>query len=160
MFIFFLILIYSSTVVLPQKTLWAQTTTPATDGMTSTQFDTTDFPLWAKDLRRAEIIAFGTYPFAFFVANFTLDTYRTRTSGAPKTKDDQITTLLAAAGGAVFLALIDYGIMRYKRSLLEKESKKIPEGTPVIIQKPLYGSNEDPELPAAPQSGETKLPQK
>jgi hypothetical protein len=157
-FVFFLILIYSGAGLLPQKTLWAQTP----GGMTSTQFDTTDFPLWAKDLRRAEIIAFGTYPFVFFVTNWGLDTYRSRTSGAPKTQDDKITTLFAAAGGAVFLALVDHIIVRYKRNLLEKENKSILEETPIIIQTPLYADKEGPapERPAPPQNPEGKRPER
>ncbi len=35
-----------------------------------------EFPNWAKDLRRAEIIFFGTIPFSFFYSTFSYDFYR------------------------------------------------------------------------------------
>ena len=35
-----------------------------------------EFPGWAKDLRRAEIIFFGTIPFSFFYSSFSYDFYR------------------------------------------------------------------------------------
>jgi hypothetical protein len=125
-----------------------------TDGMDSHQFDTTGFPQWAKDLRRGEIIAFGSFPFMYFFSNFLYDFYRWPTHGwdnryAPwpfnsagtieKTQDEKKRTIGIAAGAAVVIALIDYGIMRYKRERLEKESRSLPEGTPIIILTPMYG---------------------
>jgi hypothetical protein len=122
-------------------------------GMTSTQFDMSGFPLWAKDLRRGEIVAFGSFPFMYFFANFGFDTYCWLNHGndmryAPwplnsagtvgKTTDEKIMTLGIAAGGAVLIALIDYGIMRYKRSRLEREQLNLPDGTPIIIRRPLF----------------------
>jgi len=118
----------------------------------SVQFDMSEFPLWAKDLRRAEIVAFGSFPFMYFFSNFGIDTYRWATHGnnmryAPwplnsagtieKTNDEKFLTLGIAAGGAVIIALIDYGIMRYKRNILEREQGNLPDGTPVIIRRPL-----------------------
>lgn len=35
-----------------------------------------EFPQWAKDLRRWEIIFFGTIPFSFFYTSFSYDFYR------------------------------------------------------------------------------------
>jgi hypothetical protein len=135
---------------------WSQATGDA--GMTSTQFDMSGFPLWAKDLRRGEIVAFGSFPFMYFFANFGYDTYRWSNHGndmryAPwpfnsagtvgKTKDEKIITLGIAAGGSILVALIDYGIMRYKRNLLEKERRNLPEGSPVIIRRPLFEGEAD-----------------
>ena len=132
----------------------AQTTTPPTSGpaMNSTQFDMSGFPLWARDLRRAEIIAFGSFPFAYFFANFGFDTYRWANNGwdtryAPwpinftgnieQTQDEKLFTLGIAAGGAILIAVVDHFIMRYKRNLAEKEAAKIPEANPIIIRTPL-----------------------
>ena len=142
---FFLILVYQSAV-------WAQT--DSTESMTSTQFDTTDFPLWAKDLRRAEIIAFGTFPFTYLLIDITSNTYRSFTSGAGRTQDEIIRTLGYAAVGSVLLSIIDHGVMRYRRSILAKEKENLPEAVPIIIQKPLYeGSDEKaPERPAGQNS--------
>jgi hypothetical protein len=129
----------------------------------SNQFDMTGFPLWAKDLRRAEIVAFGAFPFMYFFSNFGFDTYRWLNHGndmryAPwpfnsagtigKNTNEKIITLGIAAGGAVLVALIDYGIMRYKRNRLQKEQENLPDGTPIIIRKPLFGKEEEADLDA------------
>ena len=151
-FFFVLIVIYFSTA----SWLPAQT---ASDTTTNIAFDMTDFPLWAKDLRRAEIIAFGSYPFAYFLSNFAFDFYRsqqhgwdrrympspfTSAGGIGKTQEEQISTIFVAAGVSVAVALIDHLIMRHKRKLLEIEKSKIQEVPPVIIQKPLTLENEEP----------------
>ena len=132
--------------------LCAQTTSTTDPDMVSSQFDTTDFSQWAKDLRRAEIIAFGSFPFAYFFSNFIYDSYRwsnngwdtryapwpiTSAGGVGQTPDEKIMTLGIAAGGAILIALVDYGIMRYKRNKLERENSNLPEGTPIIIRTPL-----------------------
>jgi hypothetical protein len=116
--------------------------------------DASGFPQWAKDLRRGEIVAFGSFPFAFFFATISMDLYRSATHGwdrryAPwpvkpagsidMTEDEQILTLSLAAGGAVLIALTDYAIVRYKRSKAEQRSRELPAGTPIIIRKPLSG---------------------
>jgi hypothetical protein len=130
----------------------------------ATQFDTSEFPQWAKDLRRGEIVAFGSFPFAFFFATISMDLYRSATHGwdrryAPwpvkpagsidMTKDEQILTLGLAAGGAVLIALTDYAIVRYKRSKAERRSRELPAGTPIIIRKPLNGE----EVPGETEEG-------
>lgn len=149
-------------------------TTPSDPSMNSTQFDMTGFPQWARDLRRGEIIAFGSFPFAYFFTNFGVDLYRTAANGwdssyAPwpftgagaidKTQNEKIMTIGIAAGGAVLLALIDFGIMKYKRNREEMESRNLPPGTPIIIRKPL---NEDeggnPADTETPDSSETGAP--
>ena len=125
----------------------------------SNQFDTSDFPQWAKDLRRAEIIAFGSFPFTYFFSNFAYDTYRWSNNGwdtryAPwpikgagaieQNKDEKLKVIGIAAGGAVLIALIDYSIVRYKRN--QKESRSLPAGTPIIVRTPLNGEETDKEL--------------
>ena len=39
-------------------------------------FDMSGFPQWAKDVRRFDIIAFGSFPFSMFFVNFFYDFYR------------------------------------------------------------------------------------
>ena len=124
----------------------------------SNQFDMSEFPLWAKDLRRAEIVAFGSFPFMYFFSNFGVDTYRWATHGnnmryAPwpfnsaatieKKNDEKFLTIGIAAAGAVLVALIDYAIMSYKRNRLERERENLPDGTPIIIRRPLYDEEAD-----------------
>jgi hypothetical protein len=125
----------------------------------SAEFDMTGFPLWAKDLRRGEIVALGSFPFAFFFANFGIDTYRFLTHNydtryapwpfAPaasieQTQSEKFRTLGIAAGGAIVIALVDYAIVRYKRSREQVELRDLPDGTPIIIRRPLYEEDDTP----------------
>jgi len=44
-------------------------------------YDVNEFPQWARDLRRFEIIFFGTVPFSFFYASFGYSIYTYASSG-------------------------------------------------------------------------------
>jgi hypothetical protein len=131
--------------------LQAQST--STTGTANTEFDMTGFPLWAKDLRRGEIVAFGSFPFAYFFANFGFDTYRFFTHGydtrfAPwpftaaaaveQTQSEKFLTLGIAAGGAIVIAIVDYAIVRHKRNKEQSEQRNLPDGTPIIIRRPRW----------------------
>ena len=139
-------------VLISLPALWAQTQGSTESFMPSSHFDMTGFPQWARDLRRIEIIAFGSFPFAYFFSSFFYDTYRCASNGwdqryAPwpfesagsigKSHDDRINVLLIAAGTAVVISLVDYTIVRIKRSRYEREIRNLPAGTPIIIRKPL-----------------------
>ena len=132
--------------------LMAQTT-PSDPSMTSTQFDMKNSPQWAKDLRRAEIVAFGSFPFMYLFSNIGVDTYRffregrdfayapwplTSAGGAEKEPWEKGLTLGIAAGGAILIAVIDYSIELHKRNKKQKEIMSLPEGTPIIIRTPLF----------------------
>ena len=128
--------------------------------MPASYFDMSSFPQWARDLRRAEIITFGAFPFAYLVTNISYDTYRfsqhdwdTRYApwpikGAGAIEQDtkeKLTVIGIATGLAVSIALIDYGIVRIKRYRAEKQVRSMPEGTPIIIMKPLGESESETE---------------
>jgi len=115
-------------------------------------FDMTGFPQWTRDLRRAEIVAFGSFPFAYFFATFAFDTFRLAThdwdsqyapwpakpAGAPGYSDDEQTTLITvAAGGAIFVAAVDCVIELVKRYKAAAEARKLPAGTPIITRRPI-----------------------
>ena len=127
---------------------------------TATQFDMTGFPQWARDLRRGNIVAFGSFPFMYLFANFTFDTYRYASHGGNRlyapwpfkpagavghTRQDRLNILGLAAGGAVLFALVDHGIVRYRRNRAEREIRALAPGTPVIIRTPLYEYEEEEE---------------
>jgi hypothetical protein len=59
-------------ITIPAFYISAQTTTTTP----SNSFITEDMPQWAKDLRRGEIVAFGSIPFTMFIATFAMDMYR------------------------------------------------------------------------------------
>ena len=154
------------------KPLWAQTSS-SDSSMISYQFDMSSFPQWTRDLRRGEIVAFGSFPFMYFFSNFAIDIYRCANNGwdrryAPwpfdsagsigKDQDERILTLGVAAGSAVVVALIDYGIERYKRSKREREIMELPEGTPIIIRRPLSGEEGKGNQTGKPELDETGNP--
>ena len=136
----------------------AQSSSTSGTELVSTQFDTTGFPHWAKDLRPGEIVAFGSFPFAYFFTHIIHDTYRTAThnwdrryapwplkaAGAVElTQKEQFVTLGIAAGGAVLIAVADHLIVRYKRNKQQREIRNLPEGTPIIIRRPMEEKTEE-----------------
>jgi hypothetical protein len=118
-------------------------------------FDTTGFPQWAKDLRRFEIVAFGSYPFTIFFATTGMDLYRwnaangmdlndlryapwpLKSTGAVEMdKEEYKKTMIIAAGASVAVALVDYLIVQIKRNKARRIAARIPVGTTTIIKKP------------------------
>ena len=116
-------------------------------------FDMTGFPQWSRDLRRASIIAFGSFPFMYLFANFAYDSGRLAANSwdmryAPwpfnsagtieKTQGEKFLTIGIAAGSAVIIALVDQAIMLSRRNRQERESRNLPDGSPIIIRRPLH----------------------
>jgi hypothetical protein len=128
-----------------------------------------EWPQWARDLRRADIITFGSFPFSFFLAGIIVDTYRasqhnwdTRYGPWPvnmggavsRTTDEHLTTIFVAAGGAVLVATADYIIQRVKRERAAREAARLVPPDPGIIRKPWPpGEEAEDSVP-----GETPLP--
>jgi hypothetical protein len=110
-----------------------------------------EFPQWVRDIRRAEIIAFGSFPFTMFVATFAMDTGRYfthdmnlqyapwpfKSGGAIEMDtDEHKITLFAAIGASVAIALADSIIVRIKRAKVEKQRLSLPEGEVIELRKP------------------------
>ena len=151
----------------------AQSTTTDTTVVDPTIFNTTGFPQWAKDLRRWEIIAFGSFPFTMFATTFAMDTrswidqngmdwsergrryapWPLKTAGAiDMTNKEHETTLLIAAGVSVALAFTDLIIVQIKRHKERRRAENLPTGN-IIINKspwPEGGGESSPEAPSAP----------
>ncbi|MDR1956022.1 MAG: hypothetical protein LBQ30_04135 [Treponema sp.] len=123
---------------------------------TTTWFDTTGLPQWAKDVRRAEIVAFGSFPFTMFLATTAVDLYRSAThdwdtryapwpakaAGAvDMTEDEQLITITAAALSSVVISLVDFFIVHYKRTKQARKLDTQPGEIPIIIRKPLLEEN-------------------
>jgi hypothetical protein len=117
---------------------------------TSSGFDTTDFPQWAKDLRRWDIILFGSFPFAMFTATFFHDMYRwnnangmdfseagrryapwpLKSAGAVEmTKEEYERTIWAAVGLSVAVAVTDLIIHKAKQNRERRRIDSMPTGT-------------------------------
>ncbi|MDR2807396.1 MAG: hypothetical protein LBB43_00105 [Spirochaetaceae bacterium] len=108
-------------------------------------------PQWLKDLRRAEIVAFGSFPFTMFASNFAIDSIRFlshdanalyapwpfKPAGAiDMTDGEKGVTISVAVAASLIIALVDYLIVQHKR----KADTKKPGNEAVIIRTPLYWS--------------------
>jgi hypothetical protein len=128
---------------------------------TSFGLDLSGSPQWVRDLRRAEIVAFGTFPFTFFFTSFTMDSIRLvnhnwdgryapwpfRAAGAiDMTHNEKMLTLGIAAGTSILIALIDYLIVRSQRNKRNQEILSMPPGTPIIIRRPAEENESEPPL--------------
>jgi len=141
--------------------LMAQTTTtPDAD-------ETSNRPLWLRDLRRWEIVAFGSFPFTMFFSTIGMDMYRwhretgmdwgrreyapwpiTAAGGAAMTDEEHRRTIFIAIGLSAGVAIADHFIQRGRRERERRRAEAIPAGTVLIIRTPLF--EDEPEEPDGP----------
>ncbi|GMO34095.1 MAG: hypothetical protein Ta2F_10130 [Termitinemataceae bacterium] len=122
----------------------AQTTTTATEDPEYV------YPQWVKDLRRADVVAFGVFPFAWLIASTAMDLYRSsqhgwdrnyypwpaKPAGAPAmTNEEYVRTLIIAGSISVGLALVDALIVHIKRRRIARNNESLPRGDPIIIKR-------------------------
>jgi hypothetical protein len=132
----------------------AQTQTRTVNEISSFSIQPTEeeFPLWAKDLRRAEIITFGSLPFTMLFSTIAVDTYLMAThdwdiryapwpirgAGAIEMSVDQrILTLGIALGSSILISVADNIIIQVKRSREAEKAAALPAGDPIIIRRPI-----------------------
>ncbi len=127
-----------------------------------------EFPRWALDLRRAEIVAFGVLPFTVFFTSFALDSYRfadhgwdfryapwpLKSAGAVLMDQNQMVGVFAAGVlGAALIALADYWIhgSKLRAQKQKEEAQRAPDFS--ISREPLRSP--PTELPplAPPSTG-------
>jgi hypothetical protein len=102
-----------------------QTVTPQIEPYTKDEF-----PQWARDLRRTEIITFGSLPFITLTATLGFGIARWANGGtfpnpldksaSGYTQDEQIQILLISVGTSVVLGLTDLTINLVKRHSAKK----------------------------------------
>lgn len=103
-----------------------------------------EFPLWARDLRRAEIVAFGSLPFTLFLSRIGVDTWRWSnnswdmqyapwplkgTSAVDMTSDEARASIAIAFGISTLIAIADHLIVRHKRTQAQVQAQKRPRAT-------------------------------
>jgi len=114
-------------------------------------------PQWVKDLRRWEIVAFGSIPFTIFTATFAMDMYRWNDANGMDFSDegrryapwpmksagavvmerkDQEMVFLVAGGLSVGIAMADQVIYQIKRYRARKRVETLPVGTTIITKNP------------------------
>ena len=123
----------------------------------SASVDATEFPQWAKDIRRWEIVAFGSYPFTMFTTTFGMDMYRwsqangmdfsdtgrryapwpLKSAGAvDMTNKEYETTMIIAASMSAVIAVADLIIVQIKRHKARQRAESLPVGTTIISRRP------------------------
>lgn len=133
-----------------------------------TTYANVSFPQWVKDLRRTEIITFGSLP---FVTLWTTVGYSLAVKGefhSPVDKsssgfdtDDQKTIIGIAAATSVGLGLIDLGITLIRRHIKAKQNRNLRPDEVTII--PLSQEKKEREKNARAEtydpSSEPQIPQ-
>lgn len=106
----------------------------------SSNYDDINFPQWTKDLRRTEIITFGSLPFVtlWTTVGYSLITYGEFRNPLDKstdsfTEDDQWNIIKISAVTCLALGLTDLTINLISRSQKESRLKKLREMQPYTI---------------------------
>ena len=130
-------------------------------------FDPSTVPQWAKDIRRVDIITFGTFPFSMFLSTFVYEMFRWnnqngldfseagrryapwpfKSAGAyDLTAGDYGNIVLIAAGLSLSLAITDLVITLIKRDREKRRVQSIPSGSYEIETRPYVDieANEPP----------------
>lgn len=119
----------------PEPTVEPGMTPETAPKQTPVPYEEDEFPQWAKDLRRAEIIVIGSIPFTMFLAIEIFDIYRYVSmdfnpdyapwpfrGSAPYELEEKFGVIVTAVSFSVCIAIIDYIIMRVNR-----EKKPVPK---------------------------------
>lgn len=154
-----LVLILVLSPVLPADDGKAESKTPAAE-----PYSAEEFPQWARDLRRAEVVAFGALPFALFFSKTAVDTFRysrhdwdrryapwpLKTAGAVSMTEDEFkATFAAACIGALTVALADFIVVRIKRQGERRAIAERPKAAYTIERS-------GPETPISVPAGEDR----
>ena len=134
---------------------------------TTVTFSSESLPVWVSDLRRWEIVAFGTFPFSLFAVTFITDMVRwgvangmdfseagrryapwpLKSAGAEMMSNaDFQRTILIAAGLSVALAFADFIIVSVRRNNERLLLESAPSGSVIIERIPPQspsGSDDD-----------------
>lgn len=165
-------LIFGTLVLASLSSVHGQSSSAAATGTASKAFDMTGFPQWSKDLRRFEIVAFGSFPFAMFLSTTTMDLYRSaahdwdaryrpwplKPAGAVAlTTEEHLQVIGGAAAAAVLVAAVDFLVVHLKRLKAERAAAALPSGSPIIIRQPWppeEGDGSGGEVPEGQAPGE------
>ncbi|MDR2509687.1 MAG: hypothetical protein LBC77_03470 [Spirochaetaceae bacterium] len=159
LFLFLLAMLLAGT------SLFAQNTPQKQD-----EAKTITFPQWAKDLRRADIIMFGVFPFAWLVSSTIVDLQRSSAQGwsnsnyypwpatgpnpVPWTNEDYINSIWIASAVALSVVLIDFAIIQIKRSASAARARAYKPDAAVIRRIPMTEDG----LPQAEENAEAAAP--
>ncbi len=112
--------------------------TPAAAESSKTGWDDVDFPVWAKDIRRAEIITLGSLPFVtlWTTLGYSIFEYGEFRNPLNKSSDsftveDQKKIIAVSAGACVALGIFDLLVTKASRSV---RGRRVREGGAVTVR--------------------------
>jgi len=144
--------------IVPMYLASAQTTTP------DPHFIPEGAPQWVRDLRRWNIVTFGSFPFTMFSTTFGMDMYRWHSANGMDFSDEgrrfapwplksagavamerreHEMTIAIAAGLSVAIGIADLIIVQVRRRRALRRAEAIPVGTYTITRTPLPQEGED-----------------
>jgi hypothetical protein len=136
-FLIFLVSAFLFFSILPQNLFAADS---SSSSKSATKYDDINFPQWAKDLRRTEIITFGSLPFVtlWTTVGYSLYQYGEFRNPLDKntdsfTEDDQWRIIKISAATCVALGLTDLTINLIRRARKERRLRKLREMQPYTI---------------------------
>jgi hypothetical protein len=123
-----------------------------------------EYPLWVQDLRRGEIVAFGSFPFTLFLSTFAMDSVRffkndmnraylpwpLKGPGAIEmSRDEKKQTFMIAVTASITIAVVDFAIVKIKRHREARQEQMRNRGRDIhITRNPIAGNTNtapDPE---------------
>jgi len=159
----------------PALLLPAQTNTTTIPSI----FGSDKVPQWVKDIRRWEIVAFGSIPFTILTATFAMDMYRwnnangmdfsnegrqyapwpLKSAGAKvMEKKEQEMVFVIAGGLSIGIAMADQVVYQIKRYKARKKAEALPVGTIIITKQP-WSTEEDVEAQEDAHTDEVTVPE-
>ncbi|MDR2052909.1 MAG: hypothetical protein LBP80_05800 [Treponema sp.] len=152
--LFFCVILFVFSVFTVHSQTGQENVRVTTAPVTPSSKEKSGFPQWALDLRRFDIILFGSFPFTYWFASTGMDLYRSsrhnwdtryapwpvKSAGAVNmTNDEYMITLSCAVGGSILAALVDHIIVRVKRNKAAREAAGIAPGEVIITRTPISG---------------------
>jgi hypothetical protein len=119
-----------------------------------------EFPLWAHDLRRGEIITFGTFPFTMFFSTMAMDSIRYFDNNSDEryapwpfkgpgaiemSREEREKTFTAAILASVAIAAIDFAIVQVKRNKEKQRVEQQSNGREIRITRTSIVEDEKPD---------------
>ncbi len=135
------------------------------DNTDALPYEENEFPQWAKDLRRYEIVSLGSVPFTAFTITlgYGLVEYLSgATSSFPNpfdkgsafSQNEQIGILCASIGAGLLIGFVDLGINLGKRHREKKKLERIKAAEDQIVVLPFNDEEETEENQEEEKSGE------
>lgn len=111
---------------------------PPDEPITPEEYDPSEFPLWAHDIRRFEIITFGTFPVTYFLSSLVYDITILAINngsaeyglGSQRGEDDLAIIIGAAAATSVTAAIVDLIINVSRRKNNSDEQRMLHSADP------------------------------